>query len=235
MPDSVGNFILAKKLPVKNIALLQEALTHSSWAYEQFAQGAADNERLEYLGDAVLQLSVSTALYHIEPPLPEGQMSKLRALLVCETTLARLARKLSLGDYLLLGHGEDMSGGREKDSNLSNSMEAIIAAIYLDSGFETAKAWILDLLEDDLQKALSGKLCYDYKSSLLEWGQAQPTHADIHFYIVHEEGPVHQRIFTSEVRLDGRAIASGRGSSKKEAEQAAAREALSILQEDAKP
>ena len=165
MREEVSQFIQRAELPFDKDDVLETALTHSSWAYEHAPERRADNERLEFLGDAVLQLSVSTALLSLSPSMAEGRMSKMRSLLVCEETLANLARKLDLGAVLLLGHGEEITGGREKDSNLANAMEAVMGALYLEKGFDLASAWVLRELQPYLELVLHGQLRYDYKSA----------------------------------------------------------------------
>lgn len=232
MSQDIKHFAELAGLNIEQFDLLETALTHSSWAYEHSSNKKVDNERLEFLGDAVLQLSVSSALFALQPALPEGRMTKVRALLVCENTLAKLAESLNLGEYLLLGHGEDMTGGRHKPSNLANAMEAVMGALYLDKGFEAAKSWINEKLAPYLALAEKGKLRYDYKSSLLETVQAYPEPHHLSFQIIKEEGPVHNRIFTAEICLDGISLAIGEGSSKKEAEQHASERALMLIEAD---
>lgn len=211
---------------VRESEYIQTALTHASWAYENSAPASRNNERLEFLGDAVLQLSVSVALYRITPELPEGKMTKIRALLVCEETLADLARSLNLGAYLRLGHGEELTGGREKNSNLANAMEAVIGSIFLDQGYTYAEEWVTQKLSPFISLALRGKLVYDFKSVLLERAQAAHPVLPVSFQIIDEQGPIHERIFTSELTVGGEVIASGQGKNKKEAEQEAAARGL---------
>lgn len=208
--------------------LLQRALTHSTYAYEN-AHVDCDNERLEFLGDAVLQLIISEALFLMQDRHPEGDMTKMRSLVVCEQTLADIAKSISLGQHLLLGRGELGTGGRRKPSNTANAMEAVIGAIYLDGGLEAAKSVVTILFTPYLEMAVAGDLVYDYKSRLLELVQSTRGTSQMHFEIVSEEGPVHERIFTAVVIVDETVVAEGIGSSKKEAEQHAAREALKIL------
>lgn len=229
MREEVSQFIQRADLPFEKDDVLETALTHSSWAYEHAPERRADNERLEFLGDAVLQLSVSTALFSLSPSMAEGRMSKMRSLLVCEETLARLARKLDLGAVLLLGHGEEITGGREKDSNLANAMEAVMGALFLEKGFDVASSWVLRELQPYLELVLQGQLRYDYKSALLEFAQTLSTRPQVHFEIVSEEGPVHDRTFTTEVKFDERPLGRGSGRSKKEAEQKASRFVLEQL------
>lgn len=209
--------------------LLREALTHSTHAYEHRNDQVTDNERLEFLGDAVLDLAISDVLYRNHKSHAEGFMTKTRALVVRETTLALLAKDLDIGDLLLLGKGEEATGGRDKPSNLANAVEAIFGAIYLDAGFEKACQVIRTLLEEPLRLALAGDLVYDYKSRLLELVQATRGGSTLRFQILDESGPVHERLFTAGVLVDEQLVSTGTGCSKKEAEQQAAREALDKL------
>jgi ribonuclease-3 len=212
-----------------DIRLLREALTHSTYAYERRNDQVTDNERLEFLGDAVLDLAISDVLYRNHKSHAEGFMTKTRALVVRETTLALLAKDLGTGDLLLLGKGEEATGGRDKPSNLANAVEAIFGAIYLDAGFEKACQVIRTLLEEPLRLALAGDLVYDYKSRLLELVQATRGGSTLRFQILDESGPVHERLFTAGVLVDEQLVSTGTGCSKKEAEQQAAREALDKL------
>lgn len=209
--------------------LLEQALTHSTYAYEHRPERLIDNERLEFLGDAVLDLVVSDVLFQDPALLNEGTMTKTRALIVCENTLAIVARSLNLGQMLLLGKGELATGGRDKTSNLANAMEAVFGAIYLDAGFAKAREVVLRLLDEYLQQALAGELVHDYKSRLLEMVQGTRGNSTLRFVIIDEQGPVHDRLFTAAVVIDDRQIATGSGTSKKEAEQQAARVALTVL------
>ena len=211
------------------IELLEQAMTHSTYAYEHRSERLVDNERLEYLGDAVLDLVVSDVLFQDPAMLSEGPMTKTRALIVCENTLAMVARKLGLGQLLLLGKGETATGGRDKPSNLANATEALFGAIYLDAGYDKARTVVLSLLDEYLQQALAGDMVYDYKSRLLELIQGTRGNSTLRFAIIDERGPVHERTFTAAVIVDDRQIATGSGGSKKEAEQKAARLALSLL------
>jgi ribonuclease-3 len=212
-----------------NETLLNEALTHSTYAYEHRMQNLTDNERLEFLGDAVLDLVISEVLFNDHEIYSEGFMTKTRAMVVCENTLANAARNLGLGELLLLGKGEASTGGSEKASNLANAMEALFGAIFLDGGYESAKSVILKLLNEPLQLALNGDMVYDHKSKLLELVQSTRGSSTMRFEIIDEQGPVHDRIFTAAVIVDDKQISTGRGSSKKESEQNAAKEALKIL------
>ena len=213
----------------KNSQLLQTALTHSSYANEH---KCAYNERMEFLGDSVLSLIVSTFLYQKLRNENEGSLSKIRASLVCEPALAELARKISLGKYILLGKGEENTGGRERDSVLSDAYEAVIAAIYLDSNIETIRNWLLGQMKEALDTALRGESCHDYKTTLQEVIQKN-NKGRLAYTVVSEHGPDHQKDFVVEVALAGKTIGQGKGQSKKEAEQDAAREALRKLHHEA--
>lgn len=225
--DDLRAFMDIISYSFQNPTLLETALTHSTFAYENHS--LEDNERIEFLGDAVLQLVISEWLYLLEGKLKEGEMTKIRALVVCEQTLAQAAKKISLDKYLRLGKGELQTGGAEKPSNLSNSLEAVLGAIYLDGGLIAARRVILLLLNPYLELALHGKIQYDFKSRLLELIQMTKGKSTLNFAIINEEGPVHNRKFTAAAILDNVEIAHGSGSSKKEAEQMAAEIALSLM------
>ena len=202
--------------------LLRLALTHPSFASQREAR---DNQRLEYLGDAVLQLCVSRRLYDLFPDLPEGQLSRRRALLVCELSLCEAARRLGLGGALLLDRGETQTGGRTKPSLLADAMEAVIAAVYLDGGIEAA-AQLVDRAIGDYDRG--DVLRVDAKTALQEHLQAQG-HPTPVYETVHEEGPPHERVFTERVVLNESTAFEGRGGSKKQAQQQAAQRALEQL------
>ncbi|MDD2373730.1 MAG: ribonuclease [Clostridiales bacterium] len=227
--NQLNSFCRGVDYKFSDIKLLNEALTHSTYAYEHRNQGLTDNERLEFLGDAVLDLVISEILFRNTEGFAEGYMTKTRALVVCENTLADVARVIRLGDYLMLGRGEEATGGRDKPSNLSNAMEALFGAVFIDGGFEQASRIITRLLGEPLEQALKGKMVYDYKSKLLELVQSTRGNSTMRFEIINEEGPVHDRTFTAAVIVDENEIAQGQGSSKKEAEQQAARAALQNL------
>ncbi|MHB1453096.1 MAG: ribonuclease III [Saccharofermentanales bacterium] len=210
----------------KNSALIIRALTHSTYTYESHGNSEGDNERLEFLGDCVLDLIVGDILFQNTSDYDEGAMSKMRALIVCETTLTAIARGLDLGGYMRFGKGERFSGGMEKSSNLSSALEAVIAAIYLDGGYYSAYSIAACLLGDSISKAVKGELVYDYKSRLLEYIQGIDKKAAVEFCIVREEGPDHNRTFYCEFVYKGIVVGKGSGQSKKEAEQEAAREGL---------
>lgn len=209
--------------------ILLQALTHSTYAYEHRQENLMNNERLEFLGDAVLDLVISDALFRQPEHDAEGIMTKTRALVVCENTLAQVAQSLDLGWLLLMGRGETATGGREKPSNLANAVEALFGAIYLDGGYEQVELTIRRLLREPLRQARSGDLVYDYKSRLLEWVQGTRGVSTLRFQILDESGPVHERSFTAGIFVDDQLVATGTGCSKKEAEQQAAREALDNL------
>ncbi len=206
-----------------NQELLAQALSHSSFANEHKAEGFKDNERLEFLGDAVLELVSSDFLYHAYPDMQEGAMTKLRASLVCEPTLALSAREFDLSRYLLLGKGEEHTGGRLRDSIVSDAFEALIGAIYLDGGLIPARAFIERYALKDIEHK---KLFYDSKTVLQELVQKDPGHGEIRYAIVGENGPDHAKIFRAEVWVGEKKVGSGSGSTKKAAEQEAAYRAI---------
>lgn len=213
----------------RNRALLETALTHSSYANENRASGIVCNERLEFLGDSVLGVTVADFLYRHFPDMPEGRMTRLRAELVCEQSLHRVALELHLGDYLRLGKGEEHNGGRKRASILSDAVEAVIAAMYLDAGMETAAGFIHRCLLDDV-RAIETPTFTDYKTSLQELVQRHSGQV-LSYELVGEEGPDHAKTFRVQVCLNGDQIGRGIGRTKKEAEQTAAANALEALRE----
>jgi ribonuclease-3 len=206
--------------------LLKHAITHSSFVHEQRLDSLESNERLEFLGDAVLELCVSDFLYHRYPDMSEGDLTKKRAALVCEQSLAALARGLGIGNFLLLGQGEAAEGGREKDSILSDAFESILGAIFLDGGLEEVRALILRLYEPIADKA--SKQTKDYKSTLQEFLQKN-SHETAVYTIINEEGPPHKKTFTAQSSHRGKILGTGVGGSKKIAEQEAAKMALAKM------
>lgn len=208
----------------KNEQLLKQALTHSSYANEKHLKKLSDNERLEFLGDAVLELTSSEFLFSHYPKLTEGQLTKLRASIVCEPTLAMCTEELHLGDYLFLGKGEDQTGGRHRKSILSDAMEAIIGAIYLDGGFANAKEFVLKYIMTDIENK---HLFYDSKTILQEVVQGE--HESLSYILLDEQGPDHDKTFTVGVLIGNREISTGTGHTKKAAEQEAAYQALLLL------
>lgn len=206
----------------EDLDLLKQALTHSSYANEKHYKKQPDNERLEFLGDAVLELVTSEFLYLNYADLSEGDLTKLRASLVCEPTLANCAPQIQLGGFIRLGRGEDMTGGRGRKSILSDALEAVIGAIYLDGGFTNAKEFIQRFVLDDLEHK---QLFFDSKTILQERIQAHCEEA-LHYELIHEEGPDHQKIFIVQAMLGDKIIGKGQGRTKKAAEQEAAYHAL---------
>ena len=209
----------------KNPALLRIALTHTSFANESKV-ATTHNERLEFLGDAVLEIISSDFLYHNYPDVPEGQLTKLRASIVCEPTLALCTKELDLGDYLYLGRGENQTGGRKRKSILSDALEAVIGAIYLDGGFANAKEFVLKFILTDIEHK---QLFYDSKTILQEVVQGE--HEQLDYRLVGESGPDHDKSFSVEVWIGEQKISEGSGHTKKAAEQEAAYHALIKLRE----
>jgi ribonuclease-3 len=218
---------LSIKLGVKftNINLLHKALTHTSYANECKSPNILHNERLEFLGDAVLDVVISGYLFRKFPHLPEGELTKARAVVVCEPTLARCSAELGIGEYLFLGKGEASSGGRERSSILADCFEAIIGAIYLDSGFDKTASFVLAQLHADLLLIERGEYVKDFKTLLQEVVQKN-TECKIVYEIIEESGPDHHKMFAVAVLVNGKQLGSGLGKSKKEAEQHAANQAL---------
>ena len=214
----------------KQEALLRQALTHSSYAHEKNLKELMDNERLEFLGDAVLEVVSSEFLFKNHPEMNEGQMTKLRASLVCEQSLAACARELELGKFLLLGNGEDLTGGRERDSILSDAWEALIGAMYLDGGFTSAKEFILKYVLTDIEHK---KLFYDSKTMLQELIQNKYKQS-LHYALLSEDGPDHNKVFTVQAYMDETPLLTGKGRTKKAAEQSAAYQSLLKFAQDEK-
>lgn len=212
----------------KNEKLLLEALTHSSYSNERRSEVITNNERLEFLGDAVLSIAISDHLFTRHQNLPEGELTKIRSKIVCEATLSECARQLKIGEVMRFGKGEEMTGGRKRASILADAFEALIAAIYLDGGMAAAMKFVYKNLETSIQTATSGKIFLDYKTHLQELIQVQRDNR-IRYEIVAEEGPDHCKVFHTEVFLNDRVLGSGQGRSKKEAEQAAAKAAVTEL------
>lgn len=208
-----------------NRSYLMEALTHSSFANER-GNGIKSNERMEFLGDSVLSLISTQFLFEHYPDMPEGDLSRLRASLVCTDSLSAFAKQIHLGDYIFLGKGETQTGGAERKSTLEDAFESLIAAIYLDSGFDSAKEFVLKFLKpaaDNHKKNLK-----DYKTILQEVIQQNPDQS-VNYVFVGSSGPDHNKVFEAEVRLNSNVIGRGKGKSKKSAEQAAAKEALTLM------
>ena len=210
----------------KNIALLQNALAHSSYANERWHNSLMSNERLEFLGDSILGMCVAEYLYRSFPDRPEGELTRMRADMVCEQTLAAVAGRIGLGDHLLLGRGEEQGGGRNRNSILADAVESVIAATFLDGGMDAAKQFIQKfiLVEVPVKKLHN----VDYKTSLQELVQ-QKKNQILTYAMVGESGPDHDKRFEVEVSLNGKVVGLGSGSSKKRAEQDAARVAIEAL------
>ena len=211
--------------PFSDITLLGRALAHRSWCAE--VSGEESNERLEFLGDAVLGLVITDHVYRTYPLLPEGELAKVRASVVNSTLLAEVAAELEIGSWLLLGKGEDASGGREKPSILADAMEAVIGAVYLDGGWAAARDLVLGLLGDHVAEAAAGPGGQDYKTRLQEL--AARSYDQLPRYLVDDEGPDHAKRFFATVFVGGVERGRGDGRSKKQAEQAAARVAWAVL------
>jgi ribonuclease-3 len=207
--------------------LLERALTHRSYAFEN--GGLRTNERLEFLGDAVLAIVVTDAIFHDHPNAPEGDLARLRAAAVRASSLADVARNLGLGRYVRLGKGEEASGGRDKDNILADTFEAVLGAIYEDSGLDAAAAVVRGLFTDRLHELATQGAALDYKTSLQELAAAE--YETLPRYSVVAEGPDHEKIFTARVEIAGQDLGTGKGKSKKDAEQAAAREAYTRIQD----
>ena len=210
-----------------NIGLLKNALTHSSYANEKKTGNYKDNERLEFLGDAVLELTSSEFIYTGNPDMNEGKMTRLRASIVCEPTLAMCARQIHLQEYIMLGKGEDLTGGRTRDSIISDALEALIGAIYLDGGFANAKEFIHRFVLNDLENK---QLFYDSKTSLQEVVQAHGL--EVEYELTGEEGPEHDKKFHVIAKAGDLFVVKGTGHTKKAAQQQAAYNALLHLKKN---
>jgi ribonuclease-3 len=224
----LDNFQAILYVSFKNPSLLQQSLVHRSYLNENPDSTLSSNERLEFLGDAVLGFAVAEELYRQFPDLSEGELTKLRSALVRGETLSRAAKPLNIGEYLYLGHGEEESGGRYRPRNLSCALEAIIGAVLIDQGFDAAKSFILRVLSSDLEQAIEDKLIADCKSRLQQVIQSKHKITPV-YRTVEETGPDHAKVFTVEVLAGGSILGQGRGHSKQAAEMEAAREALESL------
>jgi ribonuclease-3 len=211
--------------------LLNQALTHSSYGHEH---KIPDNERLEFLGDAVLKLVISEHLYHKFPEKAEGDLTKIRAAVISDETLANVGRKINLGEYLLLSSNEKETGGTKRKSNIANALEAVIGAVYLDSGLGKSRELIIGFLNEEIEKVSQAGYIRDYKSALQEMTQKQKWDLP-HYKVIKETGPKHRRVFWMEVKINGKRYGLGRGRNKKEAEQRAAMQALSRVKGNDKP
>jgi ribonuclease III len=213
-----------------NKSLLNQAFVHSSYGHEN---NIPDNERLEFLGDAVLKLVVSEYIYHKFPDRAEGDLTKIRAAVISDETLARIGRDQSLGNYLLLSSNERRTGGTRKKSNLANTFEALIGAVFIDSGIGKSRNFIIEALRAEIEKSSRKGYIIDYKSALQEYSQKRKW--QLPFYrVIKETGPKHRRVFWMEVKIKGKKYGTGRGRNKKEAEQRAATQALKALKSEEK-
>lgn len=221
------SYELQKKInyEFQDVKLLKEALTHSSYSNEYKKIKNRNNERLEFLGDSILGLIISNYLFRLKKELPEGELTKIRAAIVCERSLKDIAKSIHLGEYLYLGKGEESTGGRTRDSILADATEALIAAIYLDGGFRKATDFVLDHMGDIISQAIQGKIMRDYKTQLQELIQ-KDNKENIIYKLVDQLGPDHDKTFKMNVFLGEKLIGTGIGKSKKEAEQEAAKDAM---------
>ena len=206
--------------------LLEKALTHSSYCREHGVESRDSNERLEFLGDAFFDAVISEELYQRLEKVDEGKLTKTRALIVCEKSLASVALRLGVGNFLNLGKGEEHSGGRKRESILADALEAIVAAIYLDGGFEAMRQFVAREFASAIEDALEGKLFADYKTQVQEVLQKRGKNTKIRYVTDREEGPDHDKTFYVHLVCDGETMGRGSGKTKKEAEQNAARETL---------
>lgn len=226
MSYSFEEFEKALGYEFKDKELLKLAFTHTTYVFEHNGHHYESNQRLEFIGDSVLDLVIGRKLYELKSKVDEGYLSKTRSIIVCERSLAELARKLRMGELLMLGKGEAIQGGADKDSTLADVVESVFAAIYFDSGFEEAERVILTNLDQTIKDAVSGKIFLDYKSKLLELSQNKGAQHAITFTVTDERGPAHKKEFEIEVHADGILLAKATGNSKKAAEQNCAKLAI---------
>lgn len=218
------------QIQFSNKFLLQKSMTHKSFANENRSENIKDNERLEFLGDAVLDLVISEYIFRQHPEFPEGELAKMRAVVVSAPTLARTSKGLNLGQYLRLGKGEELTGGRERDSILADTFEALVGAIYLDQGLEVVRSFILGHLKQEILLVERGEHLQDYKTLLQEEIQKRSNTRPI-YRVIDETGPDHNKQFTIQVEYKNRVIGIGSGQSKKEAQQRAAKDAIAKIDE----
>jgi len=211
----------------RNIVLIQQALTHRSFFSDE-AEWGRTNERLEFLGDAVLGMVVTDELYNKFPYKDEGELTKIKAYLVSQDMLAEKAKEIDLGKYIFLGHGEEISGGRNRKSILSNAYEAVVGAIYLDGGLKKVRAFIRKHILKNVEELIDGRFDHNYKSQLLEYVQGKGGN-NPKYVVIEETGPDHRKEFTIEVRVNDKVLGRGKGYNKKSAEQQAAHEAMKKL------
>ena len=227
--QQLQSFCQALGVQMHDLELLDMALTHTSYAHEAKQHPKPQhNERIEFLGDSVLSIIVSTYMYNNFPELAEGQLTKMRAHLVCEYSLFEYAKKIYLGDYLKLGKGEDFTGGRERPSILADAFESVLGAVYLDQGMDVARTYLLGLMQPEIDYICRHGIFNDYKTRLQEYLQ-RDGEVEITYRLLGSSGPEHNKVFTSEVIFEGKVIGKGQGHSKKDAEQHAAQQALKQL------
>lgn len=231
MATSYDKFEKSLGYTFENKKLLELAFTHTTYVFEHSKEHFESNQRLEFIGDAIIDLVIGEKLYALKPNEGEGYLSKIRAIIVCEKSFAKVARKLGIGKYLLLGKGEASQGGADTDSILADAFEAVIAAVYFDSNFDKVRHVVLNNLDEIIKLAVDGKIFLDYKSRLLEISQIKDNQHEVEFNIIKESGPSHMRVFEAEVKADGKFLAKAEGKSKREAEQNAAELAIDIYKE----
>ena len=227
--QQLESFCTSQNIQMHDLELLDMALTHTSYAHEaKQTPKPQHNERIEFLGDSVLSVIVSTYMFKNFPELAEGQLTKLRAHLVCEGSLYTFAKKIGLGELLLLGRGEELSGGRERPSILADAFESVLGAIYLDQGFAVAQRYLLTMMQPEIDYVCRNGIYTDYKTRLQEFLQRDGD-VEISYQLMGSTGPEHNKIFTSEVSFEGKVIGVGQGRTKKDSEQHAAQQALMQL------
>lgn len=230
MQEDINTLEIKLAYSFSDTEIINQALVHSSYANEKGQKNLMSYERLEFLGDAVLQLIISDFLYSKYPNFPEGELTKLRSRIVCEATLVECAKNLELGTYMYFGRGEELTGGRERASILADCFEAVVAAIYLDGGMSNARSFVLRNMEKKIMDAVMGKVFIDYKTRLQEVIQARKI-TQIRYLVLDEQGPDHNKTFQMNVVINDIVVGTGSGRSKKEAEQLAAKMALSRINE----
>ena len=227
-----GDFEKKIQYIFKDKELLNKALTHSSFCREHGTEVKNNNERLEFLGDAFFDAIISVELYKLLEKVDEGKLTKTRDLIVCEKSLAQVARRLDIGAYLNMGKGEEHSGGRHRESILADAVEAVVGAIYLDGGFEEAFRFVSREFAKTIEDALAGRIFTDYKTQVQEVLQKRGKKIIISYHLDREEGPDHDKTFYVHLSCNGKVLGRGSGKSKKEAEQNAARETFHLLSEN---
>jgi len=222
--NQLNNLISKTGLDLIKYDLLNSALTHPSYVFEKGPQVGNHNQRLEFLGDAVVGLIVGDYLYHLFPDRTEGELTKMRAAVVCESSLAKAANRLGIGQYLLMGKGEKIGGGAQRPSNLADAFEALVGALYIELGIDIIREVVLSYLKTEIDKVISGDYG-DYKTQFQEFIQKQPDGV-VEYQIISETGPDHEKEFIAGVFHAGRLVSKGKGRTKKEGEQSAAHQAL---------